>query len=107
MRHLGLAVRPLTEARHRDQTPGLRTEPAPPMRALCVADVRDRACPELRRARHAPTHHPKITLAITDAHHGREPVGEDGWKWRRLPALSRETRNSRRMASCERVTEER
>ena len=53
-------------------------EPSPPVRALHVADVRDRLAAELRRPGHAPSGHDELALAVcADADDRRHLVGED------------------------------
>ena len=68
---------------HRNKAAKLWAKPSSPMRRLHVADIGDGVAAELRRARHAPAHHAKLTRAIFfNVHHGRERIGKNagqGW----------------------------
>ena len=74
------------------------------MRRLHVANVGDGVAAELRRARHAPTHHEQFAIAVFyHSYHGREVVWEDvveRWDVARVVEVDSERR---RMASWLRV----
>ena len=84
------------------------------MRAFRVADVRHQRGAELRRSRHAPTHHLELPLAIGDTDDRRELVwinvgqrrqiarqvarrGEDVSEAKRLKALEDENAKLKRL----------
>src|ERR1700691_2172470 len=55
------------------------------MRALQVADVRDRLGAKLKRCRHAPARHDELASAICpDANDRRELIGKDTRKQRQI-----------------------
>src|ERR1700733_7490707 len=60
----GLRIRVFAKRCRRHDAAVLLAEPAAPMRAADIANVGDRRAAKLRRTRHAPARHNKLTLAV-------------------------------------------